>query len=115
LTAFDNDQDGLQTLFATYKIIYTIENDSVFDANIVSAVVNSQISGPNTELIPGNPIPVKRFETTQILEETETINLMDATAIPAFVFGMSVQGFADTEQMRTCDDFPILFFSVQEA
>jgi hypothetical protein len=115
LTAFDNDQDGLQTLFATYKIIYTIENDSVFDANIVSAVVNSQISGPSTELIPGNPIPIKRFESIEILEETQTINLMDATAIPAFVFGMRVQGFADTEQMRTCGDFPVMFFSVKEA
>jgi hypothetical protein len=114
LTAFDNARDGLQTLFATYSITYAIENDSVFDATITSALVSSQISGPRQELVP-TPPSIGRFETIQILEETQTINLEAASARPAFIFGMSVRGIADTQFMETCTDFPTIFFRVQSA
>jgi hypothetical protein len=110
LTAFDNEEDGLQTLFATYKITYSIFNDSVFGATITNGVVSSTISGPSTERVP-TPIFVKRLETVQIFEESETINLMDA-AVQAFIFGMDVVGFADTVQAGACDDFEFFFFTV---
>jgi hypothetical protein len=115
LTAFDNEVDGLQTLFATYTIIYLIENDSVFDATITEGVVGSTISGPSTERVP-TPIFVERFETARIFEESETINLRDAaTAVQAFIFRMDVAGFAATNQMRDCTDDVLIFFTVAAA
>jgi hypothetical protein len=51
LAAFKNEVDGLQTLFASYRIDNLIQNISPFGATITEAVVASTISGPRYVII----------------------------------------------------------------
>ena len=83
-------------MLAAYKIKYKIENDSVFDATITSAIVSSKVSGPSTDYAP-DIISVDLFETVLILEEKETINLVDVTDQQAYVSGLRIQCGTATE------------------
>jgi hypothetical protein len=107
LTAFDNEEVGLQTMFAIYEITYAIENDSVFDAIITGALVSSVISGPAAEFVSPNEIPIGRSGAYMVLRESEMINLVDASLqqppFRAFFF-MNVVGRADTTAMVPCRD-----------
>jgi hypothetical protein len=113
LVAFENDQDGLQTLYAEVQIAYSISNPAVFDALVTSAIVSSFFSGPGQQFISGAPLRVERFDDTTLLTESRLINLEEAAGQPAFVFGFNVQGVADTSAQLACTDFPVLFFNVQ--
>jgi hypothetical protein len=115
LTAFDNEEVGLQTMFAIYEITYAIENDSVFDAIITKILVSSFISGPATTFVPPGEIPIGRSGTYMVLRESEMINLVDASVQdPPFsrLFFMDVDGRADTTAMVPCTDIGFFQFTI---
>jgi hypothetical protein len=114
LTSFENDQDGLQSLFAEVQIVYAVSNPSVVGAIINSAIASSFFSGTGQQLIP-SPLTIERFEDVTLLTETMILNLQEASAIPGYVFGMNVQGVTDNSASNRCSDFPILVFSVTAA
>ena len=112
LTFFQSERDGIQSLYATVQLTYTIENDSVFDAVISSAVKSSFFSG-SEELVPGNQA-IGRFEEVEIFQESQTLNLEEASqAVIGFLFGLVVEGRRDDGPISlACDDNAVYFFTV---
>jgi hypothetical protein len=115
LAAFENDQDGLQTLYAEVQITYSISNPAVFDAFVTSAIISSFFSGPGQEFVSGAPLRVERFDDTTLLTESSLLNLREAAGKAPFVFGVNVQGVADTSASVGCEDFPVFYFEVTAA
>ena len=110
LTYFESERDGVQSLYATIQLTYSVENDSVFDAVISSAVKSSFFSG-SEELVPGNQ-PIARFEEVQLFRETEVLNLEEAAEqLVGYVFGLVVEG--NRGETLTCGDDAVYFFRVE--
>ena len=118
LTSFDivgaSGKNEQVTVDATVEITYTIENNSVFGAVVDSGIISSFFSGPDQQYFK----QLKRLaphETVNVLTEDRTLNLIEASMKASYVFGFSVQGYADTRAGLPCSSFPILFFNVKPA
>jgi hypothetical protein len=112
LTSFENDQDGLQSLFAEVQIVYAVSNPSVVGAIINSAIVSSFFSGSGQQLIT-SPLTLERLSDRTLLTESKVLNLQNESESGPFVFGINVAGVADfTSGGLRCSDYPVYFFEV---
>jgi hypothetical protein len=110
LISFTTLEDGTSSSFAEVRLEYVVENPSVFDASINSAVLSSFFSGVGQQLVP-TPVTLDKFDEVTLRTESQVLDL-EAEVGNFFIFGLNVAGNAQNSGMLVCNDFPTFNFTV---
>jgi len=102
LTGYRNEEQGLQSVYTTVNIQYTVTNTGSEDAVLIGAVKTNPISGMEA-LIPEGETVLLAPDTQEVYSDVFTFNLGTLVGVP-LEFNLLTQE-EDPEGGDVCEDF----------